>query len=130
MAHPNADLVRKGFEAFAEGDMATLDQIIADDAKWHAVGRTPLSGDFEGKEAIFGSFARVVQETDSIKQDIHAILADDEHAVALVNGTITRGGTTYAGQQVFVFHVRDGKATEVWVTQQDPYAADAFWATS
>ena len=110
MAHPNADLVRKGFEAFAEGDMATLDQIIADDAKWHAVGRTPLSGDFEGKEAIFGSFARVVQETDSIQQDIHAILADDEHAVALVNA--------------------DGKATEVWVTQQDPYAADAFWATS
>lgn len=129
MPHPNADIVRKGFQAFADGDMATLDQLMADDARWHSVGRTPLSGDFEGKEAIFGSFARVVQETDSIQQDIHAILADDEHVVALVNGTVARGGKTYVGQQVFVFHVVDGKATEVWVTQQDPYAADAFWAS-
>jgi uncharacterized protein len=129
MTHPNADLVRKGFDAFGNGDMATLDQIIADDAKWHSAGRTPVSGDFDGKEAIFGSFARIVQETDSIQQDIHTILADDEHAVALVSGTITRGGKTLTGQQVFVFHVKDGKASEVWVTQQDPYAADEFWAS-
>jgi uncharacterized protein len=129
MAHPNADLVRRGFEAFGSGDMATLDQIIADDATWHSVGRTPLSGDFVGKEAILGSFATIVQETDSIQQDIHAIIADDEHAVALVNGTITRGGKTFTSGQVFVFHVKDGKAVEVWVTQQDPYAADEFWAS-
>ena len=129
MAHPNADLVRRGFEAFGSGDMATLDQIIADDATWHSVGRTPLSGDFVGKEAIFGNFAKIVQETDSIQQDIHTIVADDEHAVALVNGTITLGGRTLTSGQVFVFHVKDGKAAEVWVTQQDPYAADEFWAS-
>jgi ketosteroid isomerase-like protein len=129
MAHPNADLVRRGFEAFGSGDMATLDQIIADDATWHSVGRDPVSGDFEGKEAILGSFARIVQETDSIQQDIHAIIADDEHVVALVSATITRGGKTLTGGQVFVFHVKDGKAAEVWVTQQDPYASDEFWAS-
>jgi len=129
MAHPNADLVRKGFEAFATGDMATLDQLMADDAKWHASGRTPVSGDFEGKEAIFGTFARIGQETDSLQQDIHAILADDEHAVALVNATLTRGGKTLTAQQVFVFHVTGGKATEVWVAPLDPYAADEFWTS-
>ena len=129
MAHPNADLVRRGFEAFGSGDMATLDQIIADDATWHAFGRTPLSGDFVGKEAIFGSFARVMEETDSIQQDIHGILADDEHTVALVTGTITRGGKTFVSRQVFVFHIKDGKVTEAFVTQQDPYAADEFWAS-
>lgn len=129
MEHPNAALVRRGFEAFATGDMATLDELIADDAVWHATGRGVLSGDFVGKEAIFGNnFARVPQETDSFKQDIHAILADDEHAVALVNVSATRRGQTLEAQQVLVFHVRDGKATEVWITPVDPYAADEFWA--
>lgn len=128
MAHPNADLVRRGFEAFAAGDMATLGQLFADDAKWHASGRGPVSGDFEGKEAIFGNFAQVQQETDSIQQDLHAVLADDEHAVALVNATFTRSGKTLTGQQVFVFHVAGGQVAEAWIAPLDQYAADDFWA--
>jgi len=129
MAHPNADLVRKGFEAFAAGDMATMDQLMADDAKWHAPGTSPVSGDFEGKDAIFGSFARIPQETDSFQQEIHAILADDEHAVALVKTTAGRGGKTLEFGQVFVFHITGGKMTEAWVTPVDHAAVEAFWAS-
>lgn len=127
MAHPNADLVMKGFAAFATGDMATLDQIIADDAVWHSPGRGVISGDFRGKEAIFASFAKVVQEAE-MQQEIHAVLADEDHAVALVKANATRRGKTLAMDQVFVFHVSGGKATEVWVTPVDPYASDEFWA--
>ena len=129
MAHPNADLVRKGFEAFAAGDMATMDQLMADDAKWHAPGTSPVSGDFEGKDAIFGSFARIPQETDSFQQEIHATLADDEHAVALVKSAIARGGRTLEFGQVFVFHITGGKVTEAWVTPVDHAAVEAFWAS-
>lgn len=128
MAHPNADLVRKGFEAFGAGDMATLDAIMADDAVWHASGAGVLSGDFVGKQAIFGNFALIPQETDAFSQEIHAILADDEHAVALVNATATRRGNTATFAQMFVFHVEDGKAKEVWATPFDQAAADAFWS--
>ena len=129
MAHPNADLVREGFEAFAAGDVATLDRLIADDATWHSSGRNPLAGDFVGKAAILESFARVRTQTDSFKQDIHAIVADDDHVVALVNATTTRGGKTLEQQQALVFHVADGKATEVWVFPADQYAVDEFWAS-
>ena len=129
MAHPNADLVRKGFEAFAAGDMAEMGQIMADDAKWHFPGTGPASGDFEGKEAIFGGFARIPQETDSFGQEIHAILADDEHAVALIETTVSRGGKDLRYNAVFVFHVTGGKMTEAWVTMVDQAAVDAFWAS-
>lgn len=128
MAHPNADLVRKGFEAFAAGDMATMDQLIADDAIWHTSGRNPLAGDYKGKEAIFENWARLRQETEAFQQDMHAILADDDHVVALVDVTAARGGKTLKGQQVLVFHVIDGKASEVWAVSTDPYAFDALWA--
>lgn len=49
MAHPNEELVREGFAAFARGDMEALDRFFTDDATWHAWGDNPLSGDFEGK---------------------------------------------------------------------------------
>ena len=128
MAHPNADLIRKGFEAFAAGDMAALDALIADDAKWHASGRTPVSGDFEGKEAIFGFFARIAKESDTFEQALHAVLADDEHAVALVKTTAARGGKELKYDTVFVFHVTEGKLTETWFTPVDHAAVEAFWA--
>jgi ketosteroid isomerase-like protein len=128
MAHPNADLVRKGFEAFAAGDTAAMDQLMADDARWHFPGTGPFAGDFEGKEAIFGSFAQGLQETDSFQQEIHAVLADDEHAVALVKTTAARGGKTLEYDTVFVFHVAGGKMTEAWVTPVDHAALAEFWA--
>ena len=129
MAHPNADLVRKGFEAFAAGDMAGMDQLMADEAKWHFPGTGPASGGFEGKEAIFGSFATIAQETDSFQQEIHAILADDEHAVALIKATAARGGKTLEYDTVFVFHITGRKMTEAWVTPVDHAAVEAFWAS-
>jgi ketosteroid isomerase-like protein len=128
MAHPHADLVRKGFEAFAAGDMATLDALFADDATWHSSGAGVLTGDFVGKQAIFGNFARIPQESDAFSQEVHAILADDEHTVALVNATATRRGKTANLAQVLVFHVEGGKAKEVWITPVDAATSEAFWS--
>jgi hypothetical protein len=127
MAHPNADLVRRGFEAFAATDMATLGEILSDDVVWHSTGKAPFAGDFEGKQAVFANWATIPQHLDSLRQDIHAIVADDEHAVAMVNVEMTRGDRTYAGPQIIVFHVADGKATEAWVVAVDQAGADAFW---
>lgn len=128
MAHPNAELVRRGFEAFAAGDMATLDQIMSDDLKWHSQGAAPFAGDFEGKQAVFGNWATIPTVVDSMRQDVHAIVADDEHAVALVDLTMTRGDRSFSGAQIVVFHVADGKATEGWVVAVDQAAVDAFWS--
>jgi uncharacterized protein len=126
--HPNVTLTRKGFAAFAAGDMATLDRLFADDIVWHSSGRSFLAGDFAGKQAVFGSFARLAAATDSFQQEIHTIVADDEHAVALVTATASRAGKTAALRQTITFHLADGKVTEVWLSSLDQYAADQFWA--
>jgi len=129
MAHPNADLVRRGFEAFGASDLAAMDQLMPDDATWHVAGTSALSGDFEGKEAVFGFFARIAQETDSFQQEIHALLADDEHAVALVKTTATRGDKTLQYDGVFVFHVAGGRMSEAWFTPVDYPTVNAFWTS-
>ena len=61
-------------------------------------------------------------------QDVHAVLADDEHGVALQKVTATRGDDRLEVDNVLVFHIENGLATEVWVVPSDPYAADEFWA--
>jgi ketosteroid isomerase-like protein len=126
--HPNIALVKKGFAAFEAGDIATLNTMFADDVVWHGAGRSFLGGDFVGKGEVLGVFARVTQEADSFEQKVHTILADDEHAVALVEAHASREGKKITLRQVFVFHVSNSKIKEAWVSLHDPYAADEFWA--
>jgi ketosteroid isomerase-like protein len=128
MAHPNEDLIRRGYEAFATGDMATLDGLFADDIVWHAPGRSQLAGTYRGKEEVFGTFQKVAELTGgTFKLEIHTILADDEHAVVLARSTGEREGKTLDDNAVQVFHVKDGKVTEQWLYPGDVYAADEFW---
>jgi ketosteroid isomerase-like protein len=35
MAHPNEDLLRRGYQAFSTGDMDTVLSLMADDIAWH-----------------------------------------------------------------------------------------------
>ena len=129
MAHPNEDLVRRGYAAFMEGDMATLDELFADDIVWHAPGRNQLSGDFHGKQEVFASFQKVAELTGgSFKLEIHTVLADDEHAVVLARAMAERNGRKLDDNSVQVYHVKDGKVTEQWLYPGDVYAGDEFWA--
>ena len=130
MAHPNEDLVRRGYAAFSAGDMATLDELFADDIAWHAGGRSVVSGDFEGKEAVFGYFGRLVQETGgTFRIEVHDVLANDEHVVALTTASAERQGKSLNNAKgVQIFHVRDGKVTESWFHSGDQYADDAFFS--
>jgi ketosteroid isomerase-like protein len=128
MAHPNEDLIRRGYAAFGAGDMATLDELFADDIVWHAPGRHQLSGTFRGKQEVFGNFMKVAELTKgTFKLDIHAILADDDHGVVLVTATGEHDGKTLHDNSVQIFHIKDGKVTEQWLHPGDAYASDEFW---
>jgi ketosteroid isomerase-like protein len=60
----------------------------------------------------------------SFSLDVHAILADDEHGVALVTATASRGGQSATVNDAHVFHLRDGKVVEFWLASTDQYAID------
>jgi ketosteroid isomerase-like protein len=130
MAHPNEDLVRRGYAAFGTGDMAALDGLFADDVVWHVGGRGPLSGDYAGKDAVFAYFGRLAEATGgSLRIDIHDVLANDEHVVALTTTNAERQGKSLTDSTgVQVFHVRDGRVTETWFTPTDQYTSDEFFS--
>ena len=62
--HPNAEPIRRSFDAFARGDMATMQSLVAEDTVWHIPGRGPLAGDHYGRDAVFEMFGRLVQASE------------------------------------------------------------------
>ena len=128
--HPNIDRARRGYAAFGSGDLATLSELIADDAVWHAQGVGPLSGDYHGRDQVFGFFGRLAEETGgTFRLDVHDILANDEHTAVLATLTASRNGKSIEVPVVNVSHNdRDGKITEFWTSTTDPQAGLDFWA--
>ena len=129
MAHPNEELVRRGFDAFATGDIDTLRQLFDQDAIWHVPGRSPLSGDHRGLDAILGFLARTMELTGgTFRADVHDVVANDEHAVALYVTRGEREGRTLQSRDVLVSHIRNGKLAEAWLLSADLYTVDEFFS--
>ena len=127
MAHPNEQLIRSGYAAFAAGDMTTLREIFAADAVWHAPGHSVLAGDHRGIDAILGFFGQTMELTGgTFRAELHDVVAGDEHGVGLHTSRAERQGRTLQDRSVLVFHLRDGKATEVWQYVEDPDTFDQF----
>lgn len=128
--HPNVERARRGYGAFTEGDMDTVGELFADDILWHMGGNNMLSGDYKGKEAVFGLFGRLVQETGgTFSQEIHDILANDEHVVVLLRTSAQRKGVRVDQRAVDIMHAdAEGKITEFWRFFEDTAAVDGMWS--
>ncbi len=126
--HPNLLRSRKGYEAFAKGDLATLTEQWREDIRWHEPGTSELAGDYEGPQAVFGMFARLMELTESsFRAEPVLLCADDEHGMALVRFTAHRGDrhldTLVA--QVARFD-GDGRVAEFWNAPTDQPVMDRF----
>jgi ketosteroid isomerase-like protein len=121
-AHPNVARIRDGYAAFAKGDFAVLTDLFAEDLLWHDSGRNQLSGDYRGRESVFGLFGKLMEVAEgSLRIGLHALFADDEHAVALVVITASRGGRSVEVNEAHVFPMRDGKVMEFLNASADQY---------
>jgi len=128
MAHPDEELVRRGYDAFSRGDMETLREVFHPQLVWHSPGRNQLAGDHRGVEAVLGFFGRTMELTGgTFRVEVHDVVANDEHVVGLNSVAAQRDGKTLNGRNALVFHVRDGRATEVWQFWEDQYTADEFF---
>jgi ketosteroid isomerase-like protein len=109
--------------------MDTLRELFHPDIVWHAPGRSQLSGDHQGVDAVLGYFGKTMELTGgTFRVEVHDVVANDEHAVGLNTAHAERAGRTLEDDNTLVFHVRDGKVTEVWQYWTDQYAADEMFA--
>jgi ketosteroid isomerase-like protein len=129
MAHPNEELVRSAFDAFAKGDVDTLRDLMDQDAVWHTPGRSQISGDHRGVDAILGFFAKTMELSGgTLRIELHDVLANDDHAVAIYTSRAEHEARTLENRNVLVNHIRNGKFIETWLLSDDQYAADEFFS--
>ncbi len=127
--HANAALHRKAHEAFSRGDMDTVTEMIAQDTVWHTLGKSLISGDFHGREAVLGAFAKIDELSGGIKFVEHQdYLGNDEYSVALFRTAATRSGRTSEFRVCEVIRWRNGQIVEEWEYFDDQYGWDAFWS--
>jgi ketosteroid isomerase-like protein len=84
-----------------------------------------LSGAYNGLSEVLGYFARLRESGAAFRFEVRDLLADDEHAVAMLTGTAERSGKRIEQMVVHVFHTNaDGKVTDWWNFWEDQAALD------
>lgn len=129
--HPNAQILRRGYDAFARFDLEAIQNLFADDVVFHVGGRNVLTGDYTGKDSVLGFLADLTTHTEgTYRLELHDVLGSDDHAVALVTEIGQRQGRQLDMNSVHVYHLSGGKVTEGWFHPSDAYADDEFWSQS
>ncbi|HWW10229.1 MAG TPA: nuclear transport factor 2 family protein, partial [Candidatus Acidoferrales bacterium] len=73
-------------------------------------------------------FLQLIQATNgTFHLDVHDIVANDDHAIALVSSSLEVDGKKYESKGAHVVHVKDGKVTESWFFDWDPYQQDELF---
>lgn len=123
--HPNGALLRDLLEAFGARDVQAMATALDDDVTWHAPGTNRFSGQFRGRSAAMQRLAQMREAGISTGFDVHDVVANDEHAVALVHLHLeVADGRRYDQPQVQVAHVREGRIVEFWTMNQDQAVLD------
>jgi len=127
--HPNAALVRRGFEAFNSGDVETLSGMFADDAVQVMGGNNLLTGEHKGREAILSMYGRLGEHTGgTFHAALERVFANDSITVALYHGTGQREGKALDQRFALLFEIANGRFVKITDLPEDPDAEDEFLA--
>ena len=133
MGHPNETLVREFFELFSRRDVSSAARMFSDDVILHVPGRNPFSGTVHGREAWLRSLLTYVEAERAgitLAFEVHDVVGNDEHAVALLSVRAERRGKRIDWQRAAIYHIANAKIREVWIHDVDLYAIDEFFQGS
>lgn len=126
----NAEVVRRGYAAFNAADVDALLQLFAEDSSWHTPGRSPIAGDYEGRDAVFGQFGRYGGDTaGTFKAELKQVFtADDGRVIGLHHNSAERDGKKLDTDCCLVFEVADGRIVSGREHFFDLANWDEFWS--
>jgi uncharacterized protein len=111
----NEDTVRRGYEAFGQGDMETLRSIMTPDVVQRVPGKSQVSGDHKGIDNVLGYYAKLFELTGgTLKADLQSVTDDGPDKVLAVHKlTAQRGGKSYDETEKLHFTLSGGKVARL-----------------
>ncbi|MEV7418254.1 nuclear transport factor 2 family protein [Streptomyces sp. NPDC089919] len=127
--HPDAALVRRGYQAFSTGDMDSLAAIMTADVIHHVPGNSLFSGHHKGREAVLDLYRGLGTETDgTIQVQVESVLADGRgHVMSFHTLRADRGDRGIEIREGLFFTIVGGKITDIDQCTEDIDEEDAFW---
>jgi hypothetical protein len=128
--HPNAALVRRGYEAFNTADMETLTEILDENASWHTPGHSPIAGDRQGRDAVFAQFGRYGGDTGgTFKAELKQVFTSaDGRVIGLHHNSAERNGKQLDTDCCLVVEIENGRMTSGREYFFDLDNWDEFWS--
>jgi ketosteroid isomerase-like protein len=123
-------LVRRGYEAFNSGDLATLREILSHDVAQHVPGTSQIAGEYKGIDGVLGYYGKLAELTDGqFRADLIDVFGDGQgHVSALHQTTATRNGVTRVSRGSILFTFLGDRATDLVEMRSDLPGDDAFFA--
>ncbi len=128
--HPDVALIRRGYDAFNSADIATLTELIAEDAVQTMAGNNLVSGEFKGRDNILGMYAKIAELTDgTYSVAIEQSFTDGHGTVVIVHRqTAERNGKRLDNRQALVFKIVGGKIVSLTDTTDELATDDSFYS--
>jgi ketosteroid isomerase-like protein len=126
----NEDTVRRGYEAFGQGDMDTLRSLMTPDVVQSVPGQSSLSGDHKGVDNVLGYYARLFELTGgTLKADLQSVTDDGADKVLAVHRlNAQRGGKSYDETEKLHFTLSGAKISRLDEEHPDLAKFDAFFS--
>lgn len=129
MPSTNADALGALYDALTSGDFATVMGLLPEQVVAHVPGRSPVAGRYAGRDAVAGYVGELAARSGgTLRFEVHAVLADDEHGAVLIRDQAERQGRALDMNNVHVWHGRTGSLAEIWIYPADLRAWDEFWS--
>jgi ketosteroid isomerase-like protein len=107
----NADTVKNGWDAFANGDMDAATATTSDSAEIVVPESLPWGGTYTGPEGFKEMIGKFVSNFEEVHPEPQQFLeADDGHVLVTVSGVgRTKSGNELSGDSVWLYKVDDGE---------------------
>jgi ketosteroid isomerase-like protein len=125
----NTELVRDAYNAFAKGDMETIDRLFDENIVFVIPGRSPIAGEYRSKKSVLELFGQLGERSGgTFTVEVRSVLGDGELVLALIPERGERNGKKLNQDSVDVIRVVDGKLVELRHMTSDQHAEDEFWS--
>ena len=130
LAEKNAEVVRRGYEAFNTADIEALTRLFAANSSWHTPGLSSVAGDAQGRDAVFAQFGRYGGETGgTFKATLQQVFTGaDGRVIGLHHNSAERNGKQLDSDCCIVFEVENGHITSGREHFFDLHNWDQFWS--
>jgi ketosteroid isomerase-like protein len=115
-AAANKQLMQEVFDEMAAGNGQPFMDALADDVRWTAIGTSPWSRTYAGKQTIVAELMRPLfsQFADQYRARATRIVAEDDIVVVEARGQVmTKSGQPYNQTYCYVLRLADGQVQEL-----------------